>query len=413
MLAPLPFSSLFTLTRSGAVGSYFDSTGTMVQGAAANTPRYDYDPVALTPRGILIEAARTNLCLQSQDFTTTWTAANSTVTANSTTAPDGTTTADSLIEDAAAAAGHYRNQASISFTTGTLYAFSCFGKEIAGSAKRYLNIVGLSSAFGVNQIAVFDLATGTVTLTTGGCSAYTEQLPNGWWRCVMVTIAATLTASSSVQIRLGNISNGGAPSYTGDGASGLYVWGAQIEGLGVITAGGGASSYIATTTAAVTRQADSLTFSGPIFDNNYNLAQGTFYFEGVMHDAAVTGLTRCPLQIDDATGNNKFGLNVASAENAVRGIVRSGNVSQASILSSAYTPGVAFKQAVAAAANDFSSAFNGALLTPDAAGSMPTAATIIRFGRDTGSTNYMFGWVRKFRYYRRRLTNVELQELTA
>ena len=39
------------------------------------------------------------------------------------------------------------------------------------------------------------------------------------------------------------------PSFTGDGTSGVYLWGAQIE------AGSFASTYILTTTTAVTRNA--------------------------------------------------------------------------------------------------------------------------------------------------------------
>ena len=45
----------------------------------------------------LIEKVRTNIILQSQDFTTTWsTNASPTITANTTVAPDGTTTADTI-----------------------------------------------------------------------------------------------------------------------------------------------------------------------------------------------------------------------------------------------------------------------------------------------------------------------------
>ncbi len=43
----------------GSVGTYFDSSGVM-QTAAANTPRFDYDPVTHVAKGILLEESRTN-----------------------------------------------------------------------------------------------------------------------------------------------------------------------------------------------------------------------------------------------------------------------------------------------------------------------------------------------------------------
>ena len=57
-----------TFTRT-SVATYFDANG-VIQTAAANAPRFDYDPVALTLRGLLIEEARTNLLLNSASLGT-------------------------------------------------------------------------------------------------------------------------------------------------------------------------------------------------------------------------------------------------------------------------------------------------------------------------------------------------------
>jgi hypothetical protein len=53
-----------TLTRTGAAATYFDVAGTL-QTAAANAPRWDYDPVTHALRGLLLEEARTNVLLNS------------------------------------------------------------------------------------------------------------------------------------------------------------------------------------------------------------------------------------------------------------------------------------------------------------------------------------------------------------
>lgn len=58
------FSDLITFTRSGTGATRTNSAG-QIEEVAANTPRFDYDPATLLPRGILIEDAGTNLLLNS------------------------------------------------------------------------------------------------------------------------------------------------------------------------------------------------------------------------------------------------------------------------------------------------------------------------------------------------------------
>ena len=62
-MTPGTLPSGVTFTRA-STATYFDSTGTM-QTAATNAPRWDYDPVTLGLRGLLIEEARTNVLLRS------------------------------------------------------------------------------------------------------------------------------------------------------------------------------------------------------------------------------------------------------------------------------------------------------------------------------------------------------------
>ena len=81
-LNPLPYPSLnldfttgtldsrITFTRTQGTttaATYYNSSGVLSY-AAANTPRFDYDPVALTPKGLLIEETRTNLLTYSQAY---------------------------------------------------------------------------------------------------------------------------------------------------------------------------------------------------------------------------------------------------------------------------------------------------------------------------------------------------------
>lgn len=56
-------SSQVTFTRA-TTGTYYNSAG-VLQSAAIDTPRFDYNPTTLQPQGLLIEEARTNLLLNS------------------------------------------------------------------------------------------------------------------------------------------------------------------------------------------------------------------------------------------------------------------------------------------------------------------------------------------------------------
>jgi len=57
-----------TFTRASS-GSYYNSGG-YLQMAGTNVPRLDYNPSTLQPQGLLIEEARTNLLLRSEEFNT-------------------------------------------------------------------------------------------------------------------------------------------------------------------------------------------------------------------------------------------------------------------------------------------------------------------------------------------------------
>ena len=223
-LTQTTFSSLITFSR------------------ASNATRY-------SPTGQL-EYAPHNLLLQSQTFdNASWTKTSSSITANAATAPDGTLTGDKLIGNSGLNGSVSQI---ISFTSGTSYAVSFFAQ------KAEFDIVQLrvgSSAFAGttgNRTVDFNLTTGSVSSVGSSISsASITAVGNGWYRCVSIVIP-TSTASDSVFIRISN---------TGDGTSGLYIWGAQLA------VGPYPLDYTPTTTAVV---------YGPRFDYNPStlVAQG-------------------------------------------------------------------------------------------------------------------------------------------
>lgn len=231
-----------TFTRT-STATYYGSDG-LLKTAAINEPRVDYDPATLALRGLLVEEQRTNLLLRSQEFdNASWGKVRCTVSANATTGPDGSLTADKIIEDTSNNS-HTVLQSGPSMVLGSVYTYSCYFKAAERTRAQ------LSSANGA-PFCTFDLSAGTVV---SGAGAAIQSVGNGWYRC-SVTYTSTATATETVYIWL--VASGTTNSYLGNGTSGVYVWGAQLE------AGNFATSYIPTTSAAVTRAVDDPDFTIP------------------------------------------------------------------------------------------------------------------------------------------------------
>jgi len=174
-----------------------------------------------------------NQCLQSQTFqqTTPWNPTTAvTITADATTAPDGTTTADKMVE-AANSSAHQMLHANISTITGANYTFSVYAK----AAER--TWMSLSPA-NVAPADWFDIGNGVVG-TSANAGAITS-VGGGWYRC-SITFTAGVTQGPVIHVRT---SNGQTGSYAGDGTSGIYLWGAQMN-RGLVPL-----NYLPTTTAA-------------------------------------------------------------------------------------------------------------------------------------------------------------------
>ncbi|MCA7985153.1 phage head spike fiber domain-containing protein [Burkholderia vietnamiensis] len=196
----------------------------------------------------LYSTARTNLLLQSQAFTNAaWNQTSNgllSATGSAGTAPDGTNTATLLTENTANSTHLILATTAVTITAGAAYTVSVFAK--AGTR----NKIGLYNTTSNNGFhALFDLSAGTVissgldgTGTILGASI--GSVGNGWFKC---SVSGKLDpAATALNPRIEILNAAASNSYTGDGASGLFIWGAQIE------SGTTPTSYIPTTTAPVT-----------------------------------------------------------------------------------------------------------------------------------------------------------------
>ena len=204
-------------------------------------------------RGVLIEGARTNLLVRSQEFdNASWTKTRATATADAIAAPDGTLTAVAFIEDTTAAASHEISQSVGKAASAIAYTASVYVRP-AGRDWLCFTLFD-NSATGIR--AWFNVTTGALGTTAAIGAGFTsvshsiEALAGGWYRCILTATSSTVAAIRPIFY---TSTADGSFSHTGDGTSGLYIWGAQLEAASF------PSSYIPTTTAAVTRAADVLT----------------------------------------------------------------------------------------------------------------------------------------------------------
>jgi len=220
-----------------------------------------------------------------------WTKTNSSITANTIVAPSGELTGDKVVEDATT--GNHLVNESFSFTSGTTYTATVYAKAAERTECRLQ--VGGTASFGALTWGIFDLSNGTLVSTNNTPTTSITPVGNGWYR-LQVTKTATATAASQFQI--GPTSSGNT-SYTGDGNSGIYIWGAQLE------AGAFPTSYIATTSASVTRNADAASMTGTNFSSWFNNAEGTMYVQSGP-SFPVANIGQISLTFNDGGSNNRM-----------------------------------------------------------------------------------------------------------
>ena len=292
--------NLVTFTRASA-GTYVGSDG-LIKTAPENVPRFDHNPVTGESLGLLVEEQRANLLLRSEEFGTTWIPSNASVASNSTAAPDGTISADKLTEDSSASTVH-RIQQTVNFAAATV----TYSVYLKAASRNFALLVGFNGTNNRYIDCKFNLVNGTVDTIVNGSAAITPA-GNGWYRC-SVTAATTVTANNILYVYAASVAGGGAnyESYTGDGTSGIYIWGAQLE------AGTFPTSYIPTTDSAATRSADVASITGSAFSSWYRQDEGTFFVNATVPQPS--GGNRRIAFATDGTGNNRVGVLFNSSNN--------------------------------------------------------------------------------------------------
>ena len=369
----------------------------LITSVATDIPRLEYpliDGVVNGCPSLLLEPERRNRIIYTENFSNAaWTKSQSSITSNSIISPDGTLSASKLTEDTSNST-HRISDVIIVSASGVVYTQSIFAKS--GGNGRFLRLFRGSGTY---NYAVFDLDNGTV-FSQGGSniiSTKIEEYPNGWYKC-----------SSTFTTQFGNIAtyyglqNGNLDSYTGDGTSGVYIFGAQLE------EGSYATSYIPNygTSAGITRSADSANGAGDA--STFNDSEGVLMMEGSALDNLSTDRR---IAVSDGTTSNRVFFYYAPNTDQVSAIIVSGGATQVNIPIidvQAKNNKFAIKYKV----NDVSFWVNGFEIDTDTVATMPSNLSELAFDDGSGASDF-YGKTKQIQYFQTALTDSELEELTS
>ena len=303
----------FTNSTGNGIRSYVDANG-VVQFANTDVIRDGHYIGGV--RTTLLEGARTNANTYSQDFSNAaWTKTGGAVLLNAT-GPDGVTNSAGTFTEDASTGLHALNKAAATFTANTTQSISVFLKAGTRTKARFILDGAVTGQFGVNV----DLSNGTLANQTAGAgsSVVSKQivaLGNGWY---WIRVSGICDATSTGGIYyLASLDAAGTLSYTGNGTGTLQWFGMMHEVDKTFP-----SSYIPTTAAAVTRNAD----VGPYWPWGVLPAAATFYLKTVFQgDLANTDLaianaaSNNPRLLIDGTGSKRriFTHNGTTSRNSV------------------------------------------------------------------------------------------------
>ena len=378
---PLPFA----FTRSTSA-TRVNKEG-LIEVVTSDRPRIDYTD---TSDGVLLlEKAATNLITYSKDFSNAyWTKTNVSVVAGFS-APDGSLNAYKLVEGTSNSI-HFINRV-LTVENAKEYTESIFVK----SAER--TKFGIRDGFS-NKWITINLSNGSVIDSNGLIMSKITKLANDWYR-ISYTF---LTLGTSVTLKAYPLSDsytGGSPetyTYQGDGTSGVYIYGAQLE-LGNV------SSYIPTQGSATTRVAETATGSGN--SEVFNDSEGVLMLQTNPSENGYISLT-------DGSSNNRIFLGFDNLSAYTQ--IRVGGAVKADMITTAYLKNTTFKILVKYKTNDFALWVNGFEIKSDNNGSTFPSGVLNNLSFNVGAGSEPFyGKTKELGYYDTILTDLELETLTS
>jgi hypothetical protein len=359
-----------TATRVNSAG--------LIESVASNVPRLDYTNGSCP--SILVEPQRTNLVTYSEDFTNAvWEryingTATMTITANATTAPNGTNTADL-----------------VAINRGFINEVAVVYKVTNTPAGTYKGSVWLKAKDSASVGKTIDLWS-----WDGNTNGYTMvTLTANWVRYEQVTTVFSGTGQELFDFGL--LSNNYSTSTTLSVE--FYIWGAQSE------AGSYATSYIPTTSASVTRNADVISKTG--ISSLIGQTEGTLFVDLYRFNI---GNPILAFQLNNGSINDRVQIELSST-GQLFAVCVSGGTTTCLISGSTLTIGQRYKIAFSYKLNDFKLYLNGIQDGSDTNGLVPTSMSNAYLGNEFG-TSYSGYNINTASLWKTALTNTQLAQLT-
>lgn len=389
-----------TFTRA-STATYVGRDG-LIKTAGEDEPRFDHDPTTGESLGLLIEENRSNLITYSEDYTQ-WTTTNTTVSPTKIISPDGSETANKIIGNSGQSTMDVRKN--FSAVSGKIYTFSVFVKssEYNLVSLQFNSLLWEDPIINLRPRLEVDLSAEDPLISQSHNSGYDIiEYSNEYFRLVLTAECVT-SGTSAIEIQLS--SNG-----TGDGTSGLYLWGAQLE------EGSFPTSYIPTSGASATRAVE---YGYTSNMNFYNQSEGSVFSEVKLLDVGNTG-GKVIWSFNQAGG---FGEGIYMAnENGSPNFsfnLFDGGSNLAATGTDNITTGTYYKTIYSFETNNVNLGYYGNIRTDDTSATLPTIGRLVignnGWGSSVGGSNQLNPGnchIKSFSYYPKRLTNTQLQTLT-
>ena len=303
------------------------------------------------------------------------------ITPNTTISPSGIQDADTLDTT-------LQLYQAIPVSTSTVYTVSCWVK--LGTATNLCLVVNNQLAWNTIGGESFDSSDGLNTTT--------------WTRVSYTFTTPSVLALGGINYHIGQNGESGLVQSSGT----VFIWGAQLE------VGTYPTSYIPTTSASVTRNADVVSKTG--ISSLIGQTEGTMFLDVDFNNLSQLAGVDTLMTLNNGTTDNEISILLdtpSGANKTFLGYIRNAATNQAIIYAASPITATRYKVALSYKLNDVVLYINGTQIGTDTSATIPsTSALSLNSRSDNSFLNIQQEYVQASALWKTRLTNTQLAQLT-
>ena len=399
------------LERSPIARQYIPTTSSRVYG-----PRFHYNPNTLSCEGLLIEENKINKLLHTSIFeSSAWTTySDVTITKNAIRSPMGLMDANKISLNQIKSTLRRSISQQVYVSGGKVHTLSFFCKAGERGVIQ-VAFTGRGSYFYGNFVVAGEFAGSTSHLknSINVINAKMEPYPDGWYRCSFSTAALEDNFTTVHFVIVNSKDSVRFEAVKGTDGHGIYLWGVQYE------EGHSATSYIPTSSLALARSPDICSITGSDFANFYNVNEGSFAASAIFKTSPYFLNNQTIFDINDSTSLNRTSVFKSKGQEPTEGINYQNHTNGILNVGISGLNHIADEQVTKIAGSikkdDFVIYVNNALEGADNEAviqSNPTTFSIGKASDQFATRSHVNGTIDYIQYYRKRLSDAKLQELT-